>query len=252
MNPKEVIGSETAKGGFRNEDDIVSKFNDWKSDKEARNWLKIMGYVLSEIEKVSAVKLSGYKTDVQVQVTIETKKEISVENLSIKLVSNPQGYNQIDKRWVDKYRELWTISEEIVRSLKYFTGEFKPYKKNTRDKRRMFFDEMEQESQKNVVSFFENNRIKVVTDILMGRGQFAARWMLVALVLEDKSKWVLRSINEAMNIFGNGEVLITPRGSLKIGRITVQRKGGDAGRPTANMLQFKVNPCDLFKNQSDS
>ena len=26
----------------------------------------------------------------------------------------------------------------------------------------------------------------------------------------------------------------------------MQRKGGDAGRDTANMLQFKVDPTELF------
>ncbi len=26
----------------------------------------------------------------------------------------------------------------------------------------------------------------------------------------------------------------------------MQRKGGDAGRETANMLQFKVDPVELF------
>ncbi len=248
MNEAIKLGSDTAKGGFRNEDDIVNKFNDWESDKEAKEWLKIMGYNLEEIKKVNAKKLHGYKADVQVQVTIETKKTISVENLSIKLVSNPQGYNQIDKRWVDKYKELWKIPEDIVTSLKYFTGEFKPYKDTTRDKRRMFLDEIDKEAQEKVVSFFEKNRINIVTDIIMGRGQFAARGMLVALIFDNKSNWILKTINEAMNIFGNEKVYITSRGSLKIGNITVQRKGGDGGRPTANMLQFKINPCDLFKN----
>ena len=33
---------------------------------------------------------------------------------------------------------------------------------------------------------------------------------------------------------------------MKIGRITMQRKGGDAGRDTAKMLQFKVDPTELF------
>jgi hypothetical protein len=41
-------------------------------------------------------------------------------------------------------------------------------------------------------------------------------------------------------------VEITNRGSMKIGRITMQRKGGDAGRDTAKMLQFKVDPTELF------
>jgi len=51
------------------------------------------------------------------------------------------------------------------------------------------------------------------------------------------------------NYFGNGEILITSRGNFKIGRITMQRKGGDGGRPTANMLQFKINPAELFDNE---
>lgn len=59
-------GSQTAKGGFRNEDDIVEKFNDWKKNKDAQAWLILMKYKLSEIEYVKTVKISGYKTDVQV------------------------------------------------------------------------------------------------------------------------------------------------------------------------------------------
>ena len=43
-----------------------------------------------------------------------------------------------------------------------------------------------------------------------------------------------------------GKVEITSRGNLKIGKIGMQRKGGDAGRETANMLQFKVDPVELF------
>ena len=242
-----ALGSSTAKGGFRNEDDIVLKFNRWEEDKEARDWLNVMWYNLNEIENVTAIKLSGYKTDVQVQVRIETKKVISVENLSVKLVSNPQGYNQIDKRWVDKYKELWNIPDNLVYTLKSFTGELKPKNNAVRGKRRTFLNEMDVKTQNEVINFFKENKIKIITDILMGRGQFAARWMLVALILKDKSKWILKPMNEAMNVFGGGEIIITKLGSLKIGKITMQRKGGDAGRETANMLQFKINPCDLFK-----
>jgi hypothetical protein len=52
---------------------------------------------------------------------------------------------------------------------------------------------------------------------------------------------------DAVAFFGDGEVEITPAGSLKIGRITMQRKGGDNGRESANMLQFKINPTELFE-----
>ena len=249
MNKKDLmkLGSDTAKGGFGNEDDIVAKFNDWKNDDDAQKWLEIMGYPVGEIEKVEAVKLHGYKTDVQVQITIYMKKAIAAENLSVKLVSNPQGFNQVDKRWVDNYVELWNIPDDVVKILKMFTGET-PLKsvKELRDKRRMFFDEMDEESQKKILDFFSKNKILIVSDILKGRGKFSAGWMLVALKADSDSKWVLKSINHAMNVFAGGEVRITPQGSLKIGKIGMQRKGGDAGRETSKMLQFKINPVELF------
>ena len=243
------MGSATAKGGFRNEDDIVAKFNDWKNDEDAQKWLEIMGYPIDEIEKVEAVKLHGYKTDVQAQITIYMKKAIAAENLSIKLVSNPQGFNQVDKRWVDNYVELWDIPADVVKILKMFTGEISPKSsRGLRDKRRMFFDEMEEGSQKKILDFFSKNKVLIVSDILKGRGKFSAGWMLVALKADEDGKWILKSINHAMNVFADGEVRITPQGSLKIGKIGMQRKGGDAGRDTSKMLQFKINPVELFSS----
>ena len=53
-------------------------------------------------------------------------------------------------------------------------------------------------------------------------------------------------MNIAINHYSQGEVIITKRGNFVIGRITMQRKGGDGGRPTGNMLQFKINPAELF------
>ena len=142
---------------------------------------------------------------------------------------------------------MWELSENITRILKLFTGESLPIKKNTRDNRRMFLNEMSEIDQKSIVDFFEKNKILVISDIIKGRGKFSAGWMLVALVVEGKNSWVLKSINQAMNVFAEGKVKITSQGSLKIGKVTMQRKGGDNGRDTAKMLQFKINPIELFK-----
>lgn len=248
MKLKNVVklGSQTAKRGFKNEKDIVEKFNSWKTDEDAQTWLGIMGYPSDEIEKVEAMQVHGYKTDVQIQITIYLKKAIAAENLSVKLVSNPQGFNQVDKRWVDKYIEMWEIPEDIARILKLFTGEIKPTRSGLKDNRRMFFNEMDEEEREKIVNFFTKNKILIVSDVLKGRGILSAGWMLVALVLEKESKWILKSINQAMNIFADGPVRLTNRGSLRIGKIGMQRKGGDGGRDTAKMLQFKINPVLLF------
>lgn len=248
MEKKDLIklGSRTAKSGFKNEDDIVVKFNNWKTDEDAQKWLKIMGYTINEIEKVEAVKLHGFKTDVQVQITIYFKKAIAAENLSIKLVSNSQGFNQVDKRWVDKYVEMWNIPADIIKILKLFTGELKPTKLVLKDTKRMFLNEMTEDDKAKIIGFFNKNKILVVSDILKGREKFAAGWMLVALITKNESKWILKSINQAMNVFADGPIRITKQGSLKIGQITMQRKGGDDGRDSAKMLQFKINPATLF------
>ena len=76
---------------------------------------------------------------------------------------------------------------------------------------------------KKLIKFFEDNQILIVSDILRGRGKFTAGWMMVALKSEKQSQWVLKTINETMNVFGEGEVVITSQGSLKIGKITMQR-----------------------------
>ena len=253
MNKKDLIklGSETAKGGFRNEKDVINRFNNWAKDETAQKWLRAMGYKINDIEYVKASKIRGqYKADVQVRVriVIKLKSQEDLQNLQVKLVSNPQGFNQIDKRWVDKYVELWNIPEDITRILKLFTGEIKPTKKGLKDKRRMLLTEMDESDQEKIVSFFKRNKILIVSDLLKGRGEFSADWILVILRVNDKSRWVLKSINEAMNVFGNGDVRITPQGSLKIGKIGMQRKGGDAGRETSKMLQFKINPVELFNS----
>lgn len=243
------LGSRTAKKGFRTEKDIVKKFNNWRDDEDAQDWLIIMGYDLKKIEKVKAIIITGsHKTDVQVQITIYLKEAIAVENLSVKLVNNPQGFNQVDKRWVDKYVKMWNVPKNIIEPLKLFTGEIKPRRENLRDPRRMFFDEMDTQTQKIITDFFNKNKILIVSDILKGNDEFPVNWMMVVLKKKNKNpEWVLKHINQVLNIFGSGDVIITDRGSLKIGKITMQRKGGDGGRETSKMLQFKINPIELFK-----
>nr|WP_206731968.1 type II restriction endonuclease [Arcobacter cloacae] len=243
-------GSQTAKDGFKNEHFVVNEFNNWEKSDLAKAWLEKMNYSLEDIESVRASKITGsFKADVQVEIKIEIKLKslVDIQNLQVKLVSNPKGFNQIDKRWLSSYREMWDIPDNVYMLLQHFTGELPPKISNPQDKRRMFLTEFTSDEQKIILKFFNDNKTMIVSDILKGRGSFAAEWMLVILKIGTNLNWALEPINYVLNYFGNGDVLMTPRGSISIGNITVQRKGGDGGRATANMLQFKINPAELIK-----
>lgn len=209
-----------------------------------------MGYVLSKIEYVKALKAPHWnKADVQVQVKvmIKLKDEIDVQNISVKLVSNESWFNQIDKRRLENYNKLWSIPTKTYTLLEYFCWEKKPYKKDTRDARRMFITEMTETEQQEIISFLNKNKLMIVSDILRGRGEFCAEWMLVIKKVDEvKYEWILKSINEVMNFYGWWDIFITKQGSIRIGKITMQRKWGDWWRPSANMLQFKIDPIELF------
>ena len=272
------FGSRTAKGGFANEKAVCEKFNNWRRDKEAKLWLKIMGYDIDKIENIKAIQIPtrikkddiekyGFtvdeyeelmhfkKTDVQVQIRliIQINKAFKIENLSLKKANSDADYNQVDKRWVDSYQKMWHFDNEIALALKLFTGEINPSShkemlkvSHLRDSRRVFLTELKDNIVQKIISFFTKNKILVVSDILKGRGGFAADWMLVTRYnkKDNTTTWILRDINTVMNFFGQGDVRISPRGSLYIGKITMQRKGGT---PDPTKLQFKIKPCELFK-----
>ena len=222
-------GSQTAKNGFKMEAEVIERFNNWKNDLFAK--------------KVP----NRQKSDVQVLVTVFIKGLDKGQNISVKLVSNTSGFNQIDRGWVKKYSELWCIPQLIEELLKLFVGEQSPRITNPRDNRRMFLDEFTDIEQQLILEFFEKNRLLILSDIIKGRGAFAAEWMLVVQKTDNQIKWTLKSINEVLNIFNQGEVKITTQGSLRIGKVGLQRKGGDGGRSSANQMQFKIDPTEISK-----
>lgn len=141
---------------------------------------------------------------------------------------------------------MWSIPDKIVKLLKKYTGEIKPTISSPKDNRRTFINEFSKVNQELVLEWFKSNKSLIINDIIKGRGQFAAEWMLVAQKVTSDARWVLVPINIVINHFDQVKVHLTKKGNLNLGKIGVQRKGGDRGRDSAKMLQFKLNPAELF------
>lgn len=264
----------TAKGGFINEAQICEKFRNYQTDKEAQAWLSQMGYETANIAQVEAseipVRISKAKllalgisenkyeetirfkkADAQIRVTIHLDGVSYIENISLKKANKSAGFNQVDKRPVGTYQNIWGFDDEIAYWLRLFTGDLLPkdtlsanIPQQLRKENRLFMDEIPSEFREKIISFFEQNKLLVMSDILRGRGGLSAEWFLVTRKnTETQIDWILQDINSVCNFYAQGAVELSPRGSLKVGRVTMQRKGGT---PDPTSLQFKINPLALF------
>jgi hypothetical protein len=165
------LGSNTAKQGFQNERDVVLR--------------------LEKVESVSAVLITGsHKADISVEVSEKNCGTRFLHFIQVKLVSNLRGYNQIDKRWVDRYCELWSIPSDIVKLLKLYTGESKPTRSG-RDPRRMFADEFKNKDQHQLKMFFDDYKNQILKTIFSGEGNSAAQWLLVVQKIDRNPAWAL-------------------------------------------------------------
>ncbi len=149
---------------------------------------------------------------------------------------------------------MWNFDENISLILKKFTGEILPNRYLSQDKltcikdeRRLFLHELSKKEQNLLITFFENHKSLIVSDILRGRGSLSADWMLVTQNFDENNKgWAIQNMNKVCDFYAQGKVQLSPRGSLKIGKITMQRKGGT---PDPTSLQFKINPLEVFNIQ---
>ena len=245
--------SDIAKSGFKTEDEIVKEFNSWKEteekNKQVKNWIKKMG--ISDPKIVSARLTRGHvegNSKADIIVDIDGKKYgISVK----KYTEQQQDYNQVDKRKVDNYDKMWHFPTDVKSILKQFCGVvgFRPSDTHddTRDPRRYFLTELDKDAQDKVLKFFDENKDLIVINILKGDREPYADFILVVEKSQqnDIKRTNIVPIDQVLDHY-TGQVEITKRGSLKIGKITVQRKGGNGGGLGAQMLQFKLSPSEMM------
>lgn len=229
--------SKIAKSGFKNEDFVRDSI---------KNRTKLGLDILEQIgvRKFTKVVTGREIGDSNGKSDVIIFTDTKVHGISVKRING--NYNQIDKRKVDNYLKLWDIENSVLIGLKKFCGEIIPDKK-TRDSRRYFMDELDENEYQSIINFFQKNKDVVLNDIFVGRGKYAAKWMLIVQYVDDEyHRHRIMPMSEIIKKYGDGTIGLTPRKSIKIGKVVLQRKGGNCGGPTARMLQFKMRPRDIF------
>lgn len=250
-------GSETAKKGFRMEKYIAEVLNYWKTNKLGSALLENMKIDLRVIESVKAARdlPRTAKPDLSVKVFLKNGKVIK-HFISVKEAKKAFSFNHLYKAWVNSFSIEYGLPDQLRKVLKLYVGEISKngvplpdgHISGTEAKKRRLYLSNIADSEA-LVKFFQTNKKKIVRNLLLGYGDFEADYLLVVLEDETRSErlYVLVTDEQAVEFYGEGEVGLTSRGNLKIGRITLQRKGGNAGLSTANMLQFKISPASLLE-----
>ncbi len=243
--------AKAARSGFRNEDWVVSQFTKHRNSRWSQGWLRVMGYDIHTMKNLCAqtTRKMGFFNKADVLVLVGD----NVEWISVKKFS--ASFNQIDKRWIDDYAKMWHMPDDVVKVLKMYCGEddFRPGQINdvkglgmASDMRRFTMNEISPAGREAVLTFLNKNKSKIIKDVMSGTGKAAAKWMLL---VEERNDLPYRSailpINSVVRHCSGG-AYITQNGVIRLGRLTIQRKGGDNGRKSAQMLQFKFSPKDMF------
>lgn len=237
---KESTGSITAKNGFNNEIRVARLLN--INGTPLREW--IMKRDEDFKNKLIASKNKG-----------TTKKDVLLSNdllekgIQAKLVSNNKsGFNQVYRGWVDRFiNGLQKMGVEtpskVIHLLKLFDGE----EKNTLGAKSVKINKMSEPDQKCLLSWFTEYKQAIVEFVLTGNDK-QLTYVIISVKNETNIEDYPFTIKEYVEFYGKGNVEITEKGCLQIGRIKLQRKGGDGGRETANQLQFKINPLNIIKD----
>ena len=232
-------GSRTATVGYEVEKLVSNMFNSNDIDKNIQS---VMG--IDTEKSVSSHTVGGRnKSDIVVSYTNKEGREIET-GVSIKFVKNPNrsGYNQIYRNPLSRFNNFFdnSIPDETLAILEKFLVKDSSGKK-------MKMTQFNEKDQKKVLNWLNENKKKILNYVFAGDINYGTKeeikpscdYILTVYGIDGKNKKI-EKISDKIKTYDDIEWTISPRGSLSLGDITLQRKGGDGGRITANDLQFKI------------
>jgi hypothetical protein len=160
-----------------------------------------------------------------------------------------KGFNQIKRSSLKKFGEEFEVPDSIQAILRRYTyGKKKLFLKG----RNYTQDELDE-----LTTFLNLHRKELLLSAFTGQAKkLKANWLLLhqwtppnwERNVAKRQRSELISMQEVLQIFDGLSVGYTRQGTITFGAgITLQRKGGDKGKDTANDLQFKIRTWPFLK-----
>jgi hypothetical protein len=171
--------------------------------------------------------------------------------ISLKTYKPKVGFGHANRGTVDTYARDLKMPANVADTLRAFATV-------TDDQDRTLLNQAPAEEQLAVVGFFTQFQRQIVAHVLSGKSDavLKADWMMFHEAEEgnweenvgNKKCWHLYPMAKVIDCCCSLKPKISKKGSLDVGLgLTLQRKGGDNGRSTANDLQFKISPKKIMK-----
>lgn len=260
------MASKAAKRGIKAEERLINAIN--RMDELGEKLIKT-------IEDFLSLKFTSYsarkgppraKTDIVISFD---KRSILI---SVKEFDVKADYNHVERHYVEYYVQKWSMPRDVYVGLKQFVGEVdeseNPISINMLEveaerlgttpgklskKRRTFINKMDQQTRNAIIEFFKSNKEKVLKDVFINDENI--EFFIVVKREGGRACYYILPTKDALDVYGDGDVATTPRGSLRMGRVVIQRKGGDHRTArgwvdrAASQLQFKIRPSECIRDR---
>jgi len=262
-----MLASKAAKRGLKAESRLINAING--KDELGRKIIRALEDILGiKLTLCSAMK-GPPRAKADIIVTCGDKNIlISVKEFDVKF-----DYNHVERNYIDFYAEKWSVPKDVYIILKRFVGEVNkqghPVSIETLEKeaerlgtspgklskkRRIFLNQIKPQTKDLIINFFRSKKVEILRDVFINDEDIE-----VFIVIKrdgDEVHYYVLPTKDVLNVYSTGDVAITPRGSLRIGKVVLQRKGGNHRTNggwtdvVASQLQFKIKPSECIKNRN--
>lgn len=261
------MASKAAKRGFKAEKRLINAIN--YKDELGKKLIEAIEIFQGLKFKLCSASKGPPRMKTDIVISCDNRNIlISVKEFDVKA-----DYNHVERHYVDYYAQKWSMPREVFVGLKQFVGEVDEHGNpisiellereaeelgtspgKLSKERRTFVNRQPQQTRNAIKQFFKLNKEKILKDIFIADEDI--KFFIVIKREASRVYYYVVPTKDVLDVYGSGEVTITPRGSLQIGKVVIQRKGGDHRTPfgwvdrSASQLQFKIRPSECITGRS--